>query len=283
MPRSAAKQTPHWAAARRDGAFRAVYFVASLAKGAGHSLRLAPRSPSRNASVAIANGCAEAPEGRPVLDGGVQCALRVRLLALRDARARREEFRRRQGDGPVRPHRVARGPAERCGAEGADPQGGGAERRRSQVDAHRHAGGEAAARGSRGPRKGAAPELPGARRLRGDDARAASANTSSGSTRQNAKRPAKSASRQRSSGSARESRRNGSAAEAEPGRVSAGAPTSREMRRRPPHRRTCRTRARSCPANAAVGPSSRARTGADTPRFSATGAGTPHSGSAWRS
>ena len=36
MPRSAAKQAPHLAAARRDGAFRAVCFVARLAKGAGH-------------------------------------------------------------------------------------------------------------------------------------------------------------------------------------------------------------------------------------------------------
>ncbi len=36
IPRSAAKQAPHLAAARRDGAFRAVCFVASLAKGAGH-------------------------------------------------------------------------------------------------------------------------------------------------------------------------------------------------------------------------------------------------------
>src|SRR5437899_6966500 len=33
MPRSAAKQAPHWAAARRDGVFRAVCFVARLAKG----------------------------------------------------------------------------------------------------------------------------------------------------------------------------------------------------------------------------------------------------------
>ena len=50
MPRSTAKQTPHWAAARRDEAFRAVYFVANLAKGVDHSLRLASRIPSRKAS-----------------------------------------------------------------------------------------------------------------------------------------------------------------------------------------------------------------------------------------
>ena len=61
MPRSAAKQAPHWAAARRDGAFRAVCFVASLAKGVDHSLRLASRIPSRNATVATANTYAEAP------------------------------------------------------------------------------------------------------------------------------------------------------------------------------------------------------------------------------
>ena len=36
MPRSAAKQAPHLAAARRDGAFRAVCFVARLAKGVDH-------------------------------------------------------------------------------------------------------------------------------------------------------------------------------------------------------------------------------------------------------
>jgi len=34
-------QTPHRTAARRDGAFRVVCFVATLAKGAGHSLRSA--------------------------------------------------------------------------------------------------------------------------------------------------------------------------------------------------------------------------------------------------
>ncbi len=54
-------QTPHWAAAQRDGAFRAVCFGASLAKGVDHSLRLASRISSRNATVAIANTCAEAP------------------------------------------------------------------------------------------------------------------------------------------------------------------------------------------------------------------------------
>src|SRR5713101_8382677 len=53
-PRSATLQTPHFAATRRDGAFRAVCFVARLAKGSGHWLRLASRIPSRKASVATA-------------------------------------------------------------------------------------------------------------------------------------------------------------------------------------------------------------------------------------
>ena len=61
MPRSTAKQAPRWAAARRDGAFRAVCFVASLAKGVYHSLRIASRIPSRKAPVATANTYAEAP------------------------------------------------------------------------------------------------------------------------------------------------------------------------------------------------------------------------------
>jgi len=46
------KQAPHFAATRRDGAFRAVCFVARLANGAYHWLRLASRIPSRKASVA---------------------------------------------------------------------------------------------------------------------------------------------------------------------------------------------------------------------------------------
>jgi hypothetical protein len=54
MPRSATTQTPHFAATRRDGAFRAVCFVARLAKGNGHWLRLASRIPSRKATVATA-------------------------------------------------------------------------------------------------------------------------------------------------------------------------------------------------------------------------------------
>ena len=54
-------QTPHWAAARRDGVFRVVCFVASLAKGVDHSLRLASRIPFRNTAVAVANTYAEAP------------------------------------------------------------------------------------------------------------------------------------------------------------------------------------------------------------------------------
>jgi hypothetical protein len=47
-------QTPHFAATQRDGAFRAVYFVARLAKGGGHWLRLASRIPSRKVVVATA-------------------------------------------------------------------------------------------------------------------------------------------------------------------------------------------------------------------------------------
>ena len=43
-------QTPNWAAARRDGAFQAVYFVANLANGVDHSLRPASRIPSRKVS-----------------------------------------------------------------------------------------------------------------------------------------------------------------------------------------------------------------------------------------
>jgi hypothetical protein len=54
-------QTPQWAAAQGDGAFRVVCFVASLTKGGYHSLRLASRSPSRKAPVATANTYAEAP------------------------------------------------------------------------------------------------------------------------------------------------------------------------------------------------------------------------------
>jgi len=62
-------QTPHRTAARRDGAIRAVCafwsLSAALAKGAGHSHQSAAfgngRIPSRNASVATANTCAEAP------------------------------------------------------------------------------------------------------------------------------------------------------------------------------------------------------------------------------
>ena len=55
-PRSATTQTPHFAATRRDGAFRAVCFVARLVKGVNHSLRLASRIPSRKAAVATARG-----------------------------------------------------------------------------------------------------------------------------------------------------------------------------------------------------------------------------------
>ena len=51
-PRSATTQTPHFAATQRDGAFRAVCFVARLAKGNSHWLRLASRIPSRKAVVA---------------------------------------------------------------------------------------------------------------------------------------------------------------------------------------------------------------------------------------
>jgi hypothetical protein len=47
-------QTPHFAATRRDGAFRAVCFVARLAKGGSHWLHLASRIPSRKAAVATA-------------------------------------------------------------------------------------------------------------------------------------------------------------------------------------------------------------------------------------
>src|SRR5713226_10277704 len=53
-PRSATTQTPHFAATRRDGAFRAVCFVARLAKGNGHWLRIASRMRSRKADVATA-------------------------------------------------------------------------------------------------------------------------------------------------------------------------------------------------------------------------------------
>ena len=53
-PRSATTQTPNFAATRRDGAFRAVCFVAQLAKGSGHWLRIASRIPSRKATVATA-------------------------------------------------------------------------------------------------------------------------------------------------------------------------------------------------------------------------------------
>ena len=53
-PRSATTQTPHFAATRRDGAFRAVCFVARLAKGSGHCLHLASRIPSRKTAVATA-------------------------------------------------------------------------------------------------------------------------------------------------------------------------------------------------------------------------------------
>ena len=53
-PRSATMQTPYFAATRRDGAFRAVCFVARLAKGSGHWLHLASRIPSRKAAVATA-------------------------------------------------------------------------------------------------------------------------------------------------------------------------------------------------------------------------------------
>jgi hypothetical protein len=45
-------QTPHFAATRRDEAFRAVCFVARLAKENGPWLRLASRIPSRKAVVA---------------------------------------------------------------------------------------------------------------------------------------------------------------------------------------------------------------------------------------
>ena len=45
-------QTPHFAATRRDGVFRAVCFVARLAKGNNPWLRLASRTPSRKATVA---------------------------------------------------------------------------------------------------------------------------------------------------------------------------------------------------------------------------------------
>ncbi len=47
-------QTPNFAATRRDGAFRAFCFVAQLAKGSGHWLRLASSIPSRTATVATA-------------------------------------------------------------------------------------------------------------------------------------------------------------------------------------------------------------------------------------
>ena len=47
-------QMPHFAATRRDGVFRAVCFVARLAKGNGHWLHLASRIPSRIAAVATA-------------------------------------------------------------------------------------------------------------------------------------------------------------------------------------------------------------------------------------
>jgi hypothetical protein len=53
-PRSATPQTLHFTATRRDGVFRAVSFVAWLAKGNGHWLHLASRIPSRKASIATA-------------------------------------------------------------------------------------------------------------------------------------------------------------------------------------------------------------------------------------
>src|SRR6266540_6146380 len=51
MPRSATKQAPHFAATRRDGAFRAVCFVARLANGTCHWRRLASRIPYRQAAL----------------------------------------------------------------------------------------------------------------------------------------------------------------------------------------------------------------------------------------
>jgi hypothetical protein len=47
-------QTPHFAATRRDEAFRAVCFVARLAKGDDPWLRLASLIPSRKVAVATA-------------------------------------------------------------------------------------------------------------------------------------------------------------------------------------------------------------------------------------
>jgi hypothetical protein len=67
-PRSATTQTPHFAATRRDGAFRAVCFVARLAKGSGHWLHLASRIPSRKGAVAIA---------RDLIRGSISFADRV--------------------------------------------------------------------------------------------------------------------------------------------------------------------------------------------------------------
>ena len=45
-------QTPQFAATQGDGAWRAVCFVARLAKGVNHWLRLASHIPSRKAVVA---------------------------------------------------------------------------------------------------------------------------------------------------------------------------------------------------------------------------------------
>src|SRR6266536_2101600 len=46
----------HCAETRRDGAFRAICFVAPLARGARHGLRVASRISSRKASVAATRG-----------------------------------------------------------------------------------------------------------------------------------------------------------------------------------------------------------------------------------
>src|SRR5258708_9504742 len=77
----------HCAETRRDGAFRAICIVASLARGACHGRRAASRISSRKASVAatrdLFRGSLELRERADVLDGAARD--RGELVAALDA------------------------------------------------------------------------------------------------------------------------------------------------------------------------------------------------------